>query len=280
MPQRNRDAFDARAATAPVSTPLIRLPMAQMASSGPAMAVEPASSENATVATSAPPSSAPMAKAETIRGTSIRHGIRGWPSWWTAPVDRRLGPLLADQEDRARDRRDHGEAEARQRVHDGGQPGHQGRTDDEHTLVDDRLERVRRVQRALVLARGATTAPGSTTRSAAGSPRRRPRRGGATAPAGRARRRPSSPAARRRTRARRSRAPDADPAGRSAAPAVRRTPRWRRGRTRTPRRPARTSRCASETSRTIPRLTMDIGIRATRPLTVKASAPGSRSTRP
>ena len=50
------------------------------------MGLEPISSENATVATSAPPSKAPMVKAQAINGARMRHGIGPPDDAVVAPV--------------------------------------------------------------------------------------------------------------------------------------------------------------------------------------------------
>ena len=63
----------------------------------------------------------------------------------------RLGVLLADQERGAGEGRGHRGGEPGERVHRGGQRGHQGRADDEDHLVDHRLEGEGGEEVALVL---------------------------------------------------------------------------------------------------------------------------------
>ena len=84
---------------------------------------------------------APIVNAQAISGASTRHGIgpRGVPVG--AAGRRRLGAALADQHrGAARPWRRTAAGQPGERVDRGGEHGHQRRADDEHRLVDDRLE--------------------------------------------------------------------------------------------------------------------------------------------
>ena len=74
-PQRRRTSGPLRHAIAPVTSPAIRLPTAQAASSQPAAQRMPCSSAKATVVTSAAPKSAPRVRQTIARVSTSRHGI-------------------------------------------------------------------------------------------------------------------------------------------------------------------------------------------------------------
>ena len=167
----------------------------------------------------------------------------------------------------------------------GGQHGDQDRADDEDRLVDHRLERERGLQLARVGRAGATSGPGRTTRSAA-SPRRRRRAHrcghGAGQSASTDGHQREHAATREDQRCRRAAPGLAEPVDQ---PALRgsRPARWRSGTPPRPRRPARRSRSRVETSSTMPRPTIEIGSRATSPVSEKTQraragrAPGGRT---
>ena len=79
IPRRNRTGLPARNRTAPTITPETRLPTAQTPSISPDREVAPSSSDSATVATSAPPRTAPIVTALAISGASTGHGIGARP---------------------------------------------------------------------------------------------------------------------------------------------------------------------------------------------------------
>ena len=117
--------------------------------------------------------------------------------------------------------------QSRQRMHGGRQHGHQHRADDEHHLVDDRLEGERGLQDPLVLDRGRSSESAPPSRPEACRPRRDRRTRAARGSATRPRPRPSaSPATPGRWPARRA-APGAGRGCPSAWPGTGRRPHSR-----------------------------------------------------
>ena len=176
--------------------------------------VAPSSSESATVATSAPPSTAPMVKALAISGASTCHGIgaRACP-WRRREAGGSVRFWLTRSAVPARVAAT-AEASPASGCTVVASVGHQGRSDDEDHLVDDRLEGEGGEEVALVLDQVRPAGPhgGADLRQRRHRPRRRT--GAATAPAAPPRRRPSSRPARGRRGPPPPAAPGSDRAGR------------------------------------------------------------------
>ncbi len=140
-PQRRRTSGPLRQLTAPVTSPAIRLPTAQAASSQPATPRMPCSSAKATVVTSAAPKSPPRVRHTAARVSTSRHGIGSRAPDSVATTGRGLGAALGRERERADQAADGGGGEAGDRVPGRRQHRDQDRADDEDDLVEHGLER-------------------------------------------------------------------------------------------------------------------------------------------